>query len=1008
MSIGSESSTEGRSSEQPLDSWKQIASFLRTSVRSVQRWEKTEGLPVHRHQHAKLGSVYAYRSELERWRAGRGLGEMGTAAIPRSGSAIEDWQAEVSAAVMRLDRRVQPVLGAAAVGNDPDFVGRRAELDELRRTYDQREVGLVTVGGDPGLGKSRLLDVFLDDLAQSGERFTVARGHCSERLAGTEAFVPVLEALESLVEGVGGDDLAALTRLVAPTWYVQVAPLWATADPAFESILEEARAASPERMKRELAALVRAVASARPLVVVLDDMHWADPSTVELLAYVAKKVTGVGFLVLMAYRTSELVLNDPPFRAAKHELEERGLSRDLVLEFLTRDEVVQYLRAVCPDNLLEPALVDFLHERTGGSPLFLAELVRHLVDRRVLLNSSEGWRLEAPIDSLADEIPQSVRSMVERKLDRLELDDRELLSVAAVEGNEFETAVVAAVLERSPADIEAALQRIARLHRLLVPIAERELAGGCLSLRYRFVHVLYQNALFDAVAPSRRRSLGVEVAQQLMRCHGERWNLVASQVALLFESGAEFAAASDALLVAARQASRLYANEESVRLGHRAMANAERLEPAARHPRVLAAARHVADVCHLSGRYHEAIEASETAAKAARELGDVEAEVDAIGGASTALFFLKDLDRSYAAAKHAHDIAEAAGNQSALATADAMLAREHMALGQLDEAESYFDGAVAVLRTKETQTAQSADAVGFKILLHAWRLEYDRVEEVTAWWTKQVARLDVHFVTPHFYLGMAFGNQGRLGEAIEVVTEGFRLADLNNDPWHVCRFPNTLGWISREIEDREDALRLDEQSVAIAAQLGYQEAEANAHVNMARGLTEFGEHDAALAHLRKAEQLFQEDTWFRWRYNIRLQAELAHHYLAVENLADAKVHATKGLELAITARAPKYIASAHARFAEMAILEDRPKDAWSAFTASLAALDATPCPTLSWRIQARYAAFADQMGDAARADRLRAECGATIKKLAGSLRDDAARTRFLKSEAVVRTVGKLV
>lgn len=1008
MRTQDQSPSGARAAEDLLDSWKQIASFLRTSVRSVQRWEKTEGLPVYRHQHAKLGSVFAYKGELESWRAGRGLGEMGTAATPNAGTRIEDWKDDVQRAVVQVSDQPELALGAAARESATHFVGRKSQLEELNKYFDGAAKGstsFICLGGDAGLGKTTLLDTFVCGLREQARPFAVARGRSSERLAGSEAYLPLLEALESLVEGSGGEAVAALMRLVAPTWYVQVAPLWATAEGSFQSVLEEARTASPERLKRELALFLREISAARPLVMVLDDVHWADPSTVEILAYLARKLDGSNLLVLLAYRATELVLHDHPFRSVKNELQERGLVQDLAMEFLTRENVGVYLDEMFGDHDLPATLTEFLFARTSGNPLFLADVVRHLVDRGFLVEQDGRQQLNAPLENLDRELPQSVRSMVERKLERLDAKDRELLGVASIQGQEFETAVVASVLEADPASVEASLERLGRLHRLVGSSGARKLPGGVLSVRYRFIHVLYQNALHDALAPSRRVELSRLVADALLTCHGDRWSTIAAQVALLLEAGHDTSGAADAFMVAARSAALIHANDEAMSLARRSITNAEELPAEDRHPRVLAAAAHLAALCQLSGRYDDAIVASEVAIAAARELGDVEAEVDAICGIATAHFFVKRLDQSYKYAKQALEVARAAGSEFGIATAEAILAREKMAIGEIDAADAHFARATPVLSHHRSQTAHSVDALGFLLLLHAWRLDYVAVDEATAWWTKQVAALDVHFITPHFYLGMALGNRGRLGEAIETVTKGFRLADMNNDSWHVCRLPNTLGWLSREVEDCEDALRLDEQSAMIARQLGYQEAEANAHVNMARGLTDFGEHERALAELRQAERLFKEDIWFRWRYNIRLQSELARHWMAVEDLGQAAKHAEATLELAERYRAPKYIADAYATLGDIAALEDRPDDVHQHFGAATQALARNPCPTLLWRVLSRYRQFALRSRDHERADMLRQRCGTIIDGLADSLKEDETRKRFLKSKAVKTATG---
>src|SRR5205823_9544009 len=114
------------------------------------------------------------------------------------------------------------------------IIGRQQERAALRTAYEEAAAGrglLLCVTGEPGLGKTTLVESFLEELAASGQTWHLARGRCSERLGGAEAYLPFLEALDSLLQGEGGASAAQAMKLLAPTWYVQVAPL-AAADPS--------------------------------------------------------------------------------------------------------------------------------------------------------------------------------------------------------------------------------------------------------------------------------------------------------------------------------------------------------------------------------------------------------------------------------------------------------------------------------------------------------------------------------------------------------------------------------------------------------------------------------------------------------------------------------------------------------------------------------------------------------------------------------------------------------
>src|SRR5262249_36217142 len=150
------------------------------------------------------------------------------------------------------------------------------------------------------------VESFLEELAARDQTCSVARGRCSERLAGTEAYLPFLEALDSLLQGESGASVAQTMKLLAPTWYVQLAPL-AADDPSLARVLTEAKEISKERRNRELGVFLHEVSRQRPMFMFLDDIHWADPSSVDLLASLGSKCSGWRLLLLLAYRHTDLL-----------------------------------------------------------------------------------------------------------------------------------------------------------------------------------------------------------------------------------------------------------------------------------------------------------------------------------------------------------------------------------------------------------------------------------------------------------------------------------------------------------------------------------------------------------------------------------------------------------------------------------------------------------------------------------------------------------------------------
>jgi predicted ATPase/tRNA A-37 threonylcarbamoyl transferase component Bud32 len=453
------------------------------------------------------------------------------------------------------------------------WVGREAQLTRLRAAYGRVSDGrsaMLGIVGEPGIGKTSLLDEFLDELAASAERPTVVRGRCSENLAGNEAYLPVLEALDSLLSAGGGSGFSTLVRTVAPTWHAQVAT--STADPLSTRPSSEAvPAPSPERMKRELGALFVDLSRRAPLVWVIDDLHWADVSTVDILSYLAGRFPDMRLLVLTGFRPTDMALVKHPFLTIRNDLQSRGLYEEIALTFLTCDEVARYLALQFPGHRFPVTFAQAIHERTEGSPLFMVDLVRYLRDTGGMVEQDSVWTLAGSLPRTAREMPESVRGMIARKIERVDEADRPLLLAASVQGQEFDSAVLGDALELDPVEVEDRLDTLERVHVFVRRGDEQEYPDRTLTLKYRFVHVLYQNVLYGSLPPARRVALSARTARALAARHGADAGAVAGRLAVLFESAREFAQSAQYFYVAAQRAAALFGFREALALAERGL-----------------------------------------------------------------------------------------------------------------------------------------------------------------------------------------------------------------------------------------------------------------------------------------------------------------------------------------------------------------------------------------------------------------------------------------------------
>jgi len=938
------------------------------------------------------GSADEVRFEIPKGRYSPKI-HFGPAPLVATESRGGSWDERLEAARAALSVKCSdPAEVEALEGN---VVGRTCEVGELLSGLERAcsgHVQVFCVTGEPGIGKSTLVKQFLAQLRSQGLNCALAIGGCSERLAESEAYLPVLEALESLLLGAWGPECGELMKLVAPTWYVQVAPLWASTEPSFAGIVSDAKAASRERMKRELAALFEELARIVPVILFLDDLHWGDASTAELLGYLSRRLAAARLLMIVAYRSSDMMLAGHPFIALRQELERQGVCRELPMGFLNHADIERYLQLELPGQPLPAEFAGFIYSRTEGNPLFLTELIRHLRERDKLGNS---------LESLERDLPDSVRSMIERRIGHLGEDEVALLATAAVQGREFDSRIVADVLNLDAGTVEERLRRLDRVHAFVRRLHDKELPDGSISVSYSFAHVLYQHAIEETLTPSRKASLSKSTAQALLVRHKGHSDSVASRLAVLFEAARDFEQAADYFIIAAANAARLYANEEAVLLSRRAVANAEKLEGNAYHARVASAATQQGQLHMVLSRFEDATADFQRAENAARAAGDVEAQVNAICARALAQFYLRRMEATREIAAHALAVAQAGKSEIGIASAEAIRGLEQLCFGAIDDAEESFQRSVPLLM-RRTPPPAALEALTFSGVLRAWQLDYASSHRITEWTMQQARDLgfSYHIILNLFVRGMTLFNQGRLSEGIRNLEEGMKLAEKNGERFWLSRFPNTLGWVYRELQDFDAALRFDTEGAKTAHENGYAKPEAYSHVNLAQDYMAAGEMTRVLEHLNRATELFGADVWFRWRYNIRAKAELARYWLLQGDTRKAQQYAAESIAIAGPRRVRKHLAWAHKILGDVAMAEERMADAHSEYEKAMGLLDQHHCPLVEWRILRSAADAASARHDFRSADEYQGKCRQVIHGLAESLTEERLRRQFLNSEAI--------
>ncbi|MGQ0716101.1 MAG: ATP-binding protein [Pseudonocardiales bacterium] len=409
-----------------------------------------------------------------------------------------DWVQAASPAMVALPG---PFQGTEAFG----FVGRRAELAALEAAFERAATGgrqVVLVGGEPGVGKSRLAAEFAREVHAGGT--SVLFGRCDDGLA--MPYQPFVEALSHYLHrappvelpsrlGQLGGELARLVPEV--TELVAGLPSPLRSDPETERY----------RLFEAMASWLGAASSDEPLLVVLDDLHWATQPTLSLLRHVARATSPAHLLLVGIYRHTDL---DPAHSITNLLADlrrEPGVER-LVLEGLDEAEVMALLEATgrsLGDHARE--LARAIRAHTEGNPFFVGELVRHAVESGNLGRESNGG-----IEHLG--IPEGVHEVVLRRLGRLSEAANQTLVTAAVVGAEFDLAVVAVVTGLGEDVVAEALDQA------MAAGLVKEAAS--VTLRFRFRHQLVRTSLYSSLGTARRLRLHRRVGEAIETLYRSR------------------------------------------------------------------------------------------------------------------------------------------------------------------------------------------------------------------------------------------------------------------------------------------------------------------------------------------------------------------------------------------------------------------------------------------------------------------------------------------------------
>ena len=918
-------------------------------------------------------------------------------------------------------RFIAPV-GSLAAGGESGFFARRAErfvgrgpqLDALLAAHRRAESGtrqIVFVTGEAGIGKTALVDEFLAAASQGGTR--VLGGGCVEGYGGTEPYYPVLEALGRLCRAAGGEQVKAALVSIAPTWAILM-PSCVPAD-LLDSLLARTLGAGRERMMREICDLLQALARERPLLFVLDDLHWADFSTIDMLSALAQLEGSLRFMIVAIYRSDDAPSVRHPVMKLNDTLLRRGACEVIELAPLKPDSVGAWLMHGASLNPLDEELADLVAERSGGNPLFMQAILEHLSAHGLAIRTVDGWHQTASAAQLREALPGTIVQVIEMRIRRLAAKAQRTLETASVAGLAFAPAATAEAAGMTVEAFGDLCDGLARQGQFIRRAGVQDLPDGTRVQSFSFTHALVRSVFYDRQGLTRRSRSHRLIGERLESLFpvGQRGSLSA-ELCWHFADAQQWDKALGYVRTALQTAKVRCAYREALA----ALDQADTL--LARLPADLRALRRVEFVEARAALYaaahdRQAVNAYRALHEQATRLGKIEVQLRALLGLSYVLSW-DDQARSVECLDDALRLSASYPDRSVSASTQiACNVRRIWTQGWNAGDAQQFSDALATLReagdpvsiaqaqmehcmlmmvsTQYRRTLQTTESSYPVLYGHA--ASYPCFDIARPMW---MMRLGV----PWAYLSL-----GELGRSLDEFDRGIRQYHDNGNYFAARTLQVYRGWLLIHTMDFETVLELDRQFRQAADRPGSgDEARERAAFlppqqrvwTILAGLAHagLGETVAAAARFAEAEQQMErEPIMFDWYWRLMLEWGCADLAIADGNHDAAQYRARRFLERALATEERTWQALAWETMARASLGEGHLQNAKVQLEAAFSVTEGFETPLANWRLQRTAARLHEARGDTQRRAAAQQRYIESRAHLAGSIPQNAGFGRRL-------------
>ena len=441
------------------------------------------------------------------------------------------------------------------LSTQPALLGRVSELAQLHKAWEDSLAGhkqSILVQAEAGFGKTTLLNHWLAGLPTHQ---VVVKVQCLDQYGQTEAYQPFVDALVELVTGTQHDLVLSHLKQYAPIWLAQLPPAY---QPSHEVKLAEPFGATAGRMLREFADFIEQLSKQLPLIWVIEDLHWSDAASIELLATLIQRQQPARLLLISSLRPSHLQ-QQTRLKSLLGELAATQKCQTLHLTALNPADLATYLTEQLPPALNPDWAVELVQRYTEGNPLFVFTALEHIKKSSAYIELAEitpTWLEQA--------ISGGLKTLLAFKFASLNAKETHLLQAASIAISRSTSEGCAAILEQDVLSLEDDYEQLLLKEFWLISSGEYVWPDGSIGESYRFRHKIYQEFIYTTLSAARRRHYHLRLAKRLQAAYQERSAEIAAKLAYHFEQGGDLSQAIHCLQQASRVASQRFAYHEAL------------------------------------------------------------------------------------------------------------------------------------------------------------------------------------------------------------------------------------------------------------------------------------------------------------------------------------------------------------------------------------------------------------------------------------------------------------